>query len=424
MKQGTLLNKFVILVLAAAVVIYLAVSAWNSFTEPFSTVLSYAYAVDDAVEATGFLVREEVVLPSAGGTVELLPAEGERVAKGEAVAVLYQNAAALERRQDLRRLELELEQLQYSLRRDDASGDSARLSQEVVSAMADLKASVAAGNLTGLEEQTLNLKSLVYKREYTYGEAGSAEALEAAIAAKEGEIAALRSQSAADTTQIRVDRPGIFSGQVDGYESLLIPEGLAGLTPSALDELSRRKVSGDGQAVGKLITDSTWYFVCPLAEADAARLTEGRAVTVRFSRDWSGEVEMKVESIGAPENGRAAVVFSSNRFLSDTTLLRRQTVALIFDTQEGIRIPKKALRVLTVTGTDGETGAETSSQVTGVYALVGAQAEFKPVTVLAEEEDYCLVRPEIPTDGAKKILRSGDEIIVAAEELFDGKVVR
>ena len=104
MKQGTLVNKIVILVLAGAVAIYLAVYAWNSLTTPFSTVLSYAYAVDDSIEATGFLVREEVVLPSAGGTVELLPAEGERVSKGEAVAVLYQNTAALERRQELQKL--------------------------------------------------------------------------------------------------------------------------------------------------------------------------------------------------------------------------------------------------------------------------------------------------------------------------------
>ena len=78
----------------------------------------------------------------------------------------------------------------------------------------------------------------------------------------------------------------------------------------------------------------------------------------------------------------------------------------------------------TETVTDEETGEESQVSVTGVYALVGAQAEFKPVTVLAEEEGYCLVKPEPPADGARKILRAGDEIILTAEELFDGKVVR
>ena len=423
MKQGTLLNKFVMLVLAAAVVIYLAVYAWNSFSDPFTTVLCYAYTVDDAVETTGFLVREETVIPGQGGTVELLPSEGERVARGEAVAVLYQSTAALERSKELSRLTLELEQLRYSLGRDDTTGDSARLSEEVVDAISSLRASVASGDLTGLEDQALNLRSLVYQREYIFEEDGSMDALEAAISAKEAEIAALESQSAADTTRIRVNEPGIFSGYVDGYESLLTPAMLETITPSGLDALAAQRVQEDESAVGKLITDSTWYFACALGEEDAGQLIEGHTITVRFSRDWSGEVEMTVESVGEPENGRSAVVLSSTRFLSDTTLLRRQTVELVFDSVEGVRIPKKALRVEQQTVTDPETGEESQVSVTGVYALVGAQAEFKPVTVLSEEEDYCLVQPETPSDGARKILRAGDEIILTAEELFDGKVV-
>ena len=424
MKQGTLLNKIVMLVLAAAVVIYLAVYVWNSFSAPFTTTLCYAYTLDDAAEVTGFLVREETVIPGQGGTVELLPSEGERVAKGEAVAVLYQSTAALERSQELSRLNMELEQLRYSLNQNDTTGDSARLSEEVVDAIASLRASVASGDLTSLEERTLNLRSLVYQREYIFEEDGSLEALEAAIAAKEAEIAALESQSAADTTRVRVDQPGIFSGYVDGYESLITPAMLETITPAALDALAAQKVSADESAVGKLITDSTWYFTCVLDAETAERLIEGRTITVRFSRDWSGEVEMTVESVGDPEGGRSAVVLSSTRFLSDTTLLRRQTVELVFDSVEGVRIPKKALRVEQQTVTDEETGEESQVSVTGVYALVGAQAEFKPVTVLAEEEGYCLVKPEPPADGARKILRAGDEIILTAEELFDGKVVR
>lgn len=424
MRQGTLLNKAIMLVLAAAVAVYLLASAWDSLNNPLATVISYRYASVDTVETTGFLVRQEVLIPSSGGTVERLPDEGERVARGQTVAMLYQNAAALARRQTIRQLELELDQLRYSLRRDDASRDSARLSQEVLESMAELRAATAAKQLTGLEKQAMSLRSLVYQREYTYGEAGSTETLEAAIQAREADLAALSAQSAADTVRVTAAQSGIFSGVVDGYEALLTPEGLSALTPSGLDALVRQGGQTDESAVGKLITDATWYFACALPEADAGRLYEGFRLPVRFSRDWSGEVEMTVESLGEPEHGRVAVVLSSNRFLSETTLLRRQTVELVFDTVEGIRIPKRAVRVESRTAVDSETGAETARQVTGVYVLVGAQAEFKPVTVLAEEEDYCLVRAETPEDGVRKTLRAGDEVIVTARDLFDGKVVQ
>lgn len=66
MKQGTLINRIVMLLLLAAVLVYLGVSAWRSFRDPYTLVLSYAYTVDDSLEATGFLVREERVLASPG----------------------------------------------------------------------------------------------------------------------------------------------------------------------------------------------------------------------------------------------------------------------------------------------------------------------------------------------------------------------
>lgn len=82
MKQGTLINRIVMLLLLAAVLVYLGVSAWRSFRDPYTLVLSYAYTVDDSLEATGFLVREESVLASPGGIVDLLPEEGRRSPAG------------------------------------------------------------------------------------------------------------------------------------------------------------------------------------------------------------------------------------------------------------------------------------------------------------------------------------------------------
>ena len=427
MKQGTLLNKFVMLVLAAAVVIYLAVYAWNSFSDPLTTVLCYAYTVDDAVETTGFLVREETVIPGQGGTVELLPAEGERVAKGEAVAVLYQSTAALERSQELSRLNLELEQLRYSLGRDDTTGDSARLSEEVVDAISSLRASVASGDLTGLESQAMELKSLVYKREYAYtdgdGEGTDSTAdLQAALDSVNSQISALSSQAAQSTNRVTASQSGVFSGYVDGYESLLTPDMLDTITADQLTQLAQERPAEDDTAIGKLITDTTWYFACTLPEEDAARLVEGRKVTVRFSRDWSGEVSMTVERVGDPADGQCVVVLSTDKYLSDTTLLRRQTVELVFDSITGVRVPKEALRVEQQTVTDEETGEESQVSVTGVYALVGEQAEFKPVTILSQSDSFALVEAADATD--RKGLRAGDIVIVASEDLYDGKVIQ
>lgn len=235
------------------------------------------------------------------------------------------------------------------------------------------------------------------------------------------QISALSAQAAQSTSRITASQAGTFSGYVDGYESLLTPAMLATVTPSQLDQLARERPAEDPSAVGKLITDTTWYFACALSEEDAGRLVEGRKVNVRFSRDWSGEVSMTVERIGDVENGRSVVVLSTDKYLADTTLLRRQTVELVFDSITGVRVPKEAIRVGQQTVTDEETGEESQVSVTGVYTLVGEQAEFKPVNILSQGDSFALVEA---ADSGKKSLRAGDLVIVAAEDLYDGKVIK
>ena len=424
MKQGSLNAKIIMLLLLAAVAVCLGAAAWRSFRDPFTTVVSYSYTVDDSLEATGFLARQEQVLTNTGGVVELLPQEGEKVAKGGTVALVYQDSSGLERREQLQQLEMEKEQLEYALERTGAGGgDASQLTDQVLDAIAELRAAVAGRDLTDLERQSMDLKSLVYKREYAYGGTGeeSADAIQAALDEVDSQISSLSSQAAQSTQSITASQSGIFSGYVDGYESLLTPEVLETVTPAQLDDLAEQASEEDQTAVGKLITDSTWYFACALPQEDAERLVEGRSVTVRFSRDWSGEVDMTVERVGEPEEGRCAVVLSTDRYLSETTLLRRQTVELVFQSVTGVRVPKQALRVAEQTVTDEETGEESTVQVTGVYTLVGEQVEFKPVTVLEQGDTFVLVEA---AGSGRAALQPGDVVVVAAEDLYDGKVIQ
>ena len=428
MKQGTLNSKIVMLAVLAAVVVYLGVSAWQSFRDPFTTAATYSYTVDDSVEITGFLVREEQVLANTGGVVELVPQEGEKVAKGGTVALLYQDPSGLEQKQQLQQLQMEKEQLEYALERSDVGGgDFGQLSGQVLDAIVKLRAAVAEGDLTGLESQALELKSLVYKREYAYTDTeeeggDSTASIQAALDSVNSQISALSAQAAQSTSRITASQSGTFSGYVDGYESLLTPTMLETITPSQLTQLSRDRPQEDTTAVGKIIADTTWYFACAMSEENAQRLVEGRKVTMRFSRDWSGEVRMTIERVGDPENGQCTVVLSSDKYLADTTLLRRQTVELVFESVTGIRVPKEAIRVEQQTVTDEETGEESQASVTGVYTLVGEQAEFKHVTILKQGDTFTLV--EAADAGDRRALRAGDLVIVAAEDLYDGKVIQ
>ena len=408
MKQGTVLNRIVMTLIFLAILIYMGGAAWRSFHTPFPTVQTYPERVDDAAEVTGFLVREELVLDGTSDIVDLIPAEGEKVAVGDQVAVLYADRSAVDRNNELEELRREAEQLSIALASVDQQGD--HTGQQVVDAMVELRSAVETGDLTQLERDSLNYKSAVLQQSLRQGNTGD---LSAALERIKAEIAALETQTAQNVGRVTAGQSGIFSSQVDGYESVLTPAVLEGLTPSVLESVaSRENVAGSGLC--KLITSSTWHFICSIPESQIVTLHEGDRVTVRFSRDWSGDVGMKVERISAPEHGKVALTLTTNRFLSDTTLLRRQTVELVFSSEQGLRVPIEAVRM-------------DDSGVSGVYVQVGQFAEFKPVDVLAQGEDYYLVKPRLPEVADQKekkmALRAGDPVIVAREEIWDGKVV-
>jgi len=424
MKQGTAISRIVMLLFAGAILLYFFGAAWRSLHDPYPTTQIYEYTVDDTIEATGYLARTEQVIAGGAGVVRLLPAEGEKVRAGAVLAALYDDQASVERSERLEELTAEVEQMEQAQIEAGAQIQSDDPAGETVDALVELRAGVAAGDFTHLEAETAQFKGAVIRQALRYGDPTD---LTAALDAARAEIAALRAQTAQSTGSVTAPVSGVFSGQVDGYETILLPELLSTLSPSTIDALPGLAEAVPATAVGKLITSSKWYFVCVLTQDQARRLTEGSTITARFSRDWSGEVDMTVERLGAPENGRCAVVLSSTRYLSQVTLLRRQSVELVFSTKTGLRVPAKAVRVETDTVKDKQTGAESQVQVTCVYVQTGVKADRKPVEILSQGEDYYLVAPLISDkatqDEEKKALRAGDAVIVASEPIWDGKIV-
>lgn len=428
MKTSNLAIRITMGVLLLGVLSYFGIYIYRSCTGGLTTVLAYEDAADTGIRAAGLVVREEQVLTASGSTtVDISPSEGEKVSGGGVVAVLYATTAGLETKKAIQTLETELEQLQYAKSSSIGASDAAKTEQELLSAMAGLHASAASGDLTGLEDDALRLRALVFRREYAYN--GSSQELDGLIARKTEELNALRASLGTVSTVVRAPAAGVFSSVADGYEGLLSPGMLDKLTAAQLTELESRQAEPPIDAIGKLITSSTWYFAASAPTAEVKGLLEGGQYTVSFTRDYAGQAVMTLDRKGDDENGRTLLIFSCRSGLSGTTLLRRQTAEVVTQHITGLRIPRSALRALrqnvkrTVTDDNGKTKTiEEEATVTGVYTVVSRQAEFTPVTVLYQGEDYFLVAPADPEAAGR--LRAGDEILVYTAGITDGKVVR
>lgn len=424
MKESTLATKVMIAILCLGVAVYLAVYFVQGWEEPLVTARAYTYTQDVGMEARGILVREETILPDAGGSyVDQILAEGEKAAAGQAAALLYTDPAALTTRQAIRTLSAEIEQLQYALSSGTQATDASRLDGQVLSSITALRSLTAKGDLTALEDYALSLRTMVFRRDYAYGDTNAAGQLGQLIQSKQAELVQLNASLNQVASVVYTPAAGVFSGTVDGWEGLLTPDKLEGLTAAGLEALLAQSPAPAAGPVGKLITGSTWYFAALLEGTDTG-LKSGRTYTLTFSGDYYGQIPMELDRVSL-EGEQTLAIFSCRSHLADTTLLRAQTVDVVIHHLEGIRVPRKALRVETVDeplesgNPDGPTRQVNRYKV---YIVERSQAWGREVEILYTDENFYLVRPVDPA--AAKRLRAGDEIILNSSGIYDGKVVR
>ena len=381
MKERTLGTKLLLALVTLGVLAYFAIQAVRYFGDPLTTTLAYRYEVELSTALSGYVVRDETVLPDdTSGLLQQQRTEGERVSAGGVVALVYADQASLELQQQIQSLQTQIEQLQYAEEAALGAEVSLRLDAQILQTIRNYRGALAADRLDTAEDYGDELRSLVMKRDYTYSDTAD---LSARLAELQSQVNTLQAQAGSSVRRITAPESGLYSAVVDGYETILTPENVEQLTPGQISALEPDE-SGLPNNVGKLVLGDTWYYV--------------------------------------------AVVFRGDTYLSGLTLLRQQSAEVIRQTYTGIRVPKEAVRVRERTVTD-EDGTESTVNETGVYCIVGMEARFKPVDVLYSGEDFALVRSTLDT--AEEVtksqeeirLRAGDEVIITAYELYDGKIM-
>ena len=402
-SSSTPIFKILSAVILAAVVVYFAVQAYRYFSDPINTTLVYASSEEMVVELNGYLIRDEETFHSDAATLGHALGEGDRVGKGQVLATAYTDSGALTRVEQLEALQLRLEQLSFSLTSFLDPDAALKLDSSINSGILALRQSIAGGEYSGADEELSALKSAILKRDYT---SASQEEIEADIKTTEQSISEL--ERSLNGTEITAPEAGIYSAACDGYETVLTPELLADdLTPSKLNSV--KATGSDTANVGKLIYGDTWYYAAVISDAQAEELAGRSTVTMRFAKGLSIDPKMTIHSISRSENGQRVLVLRSEKYIAQTTLMRHQAATLVLRTYEGLRLPSNALRV----NDDG---------VAGVYCVLGVRARFKPVQVVYQGDGYVLVEAASIEDDSS-MLRRGDEVIITASEIYDGKVI-
>ena len=418
MKNSSFGTKCLLLAVTLGVLAYFGIQGLQYLGDPLTTTLAYNYQVEEGMDLSGYVVRREQVLADeTSGLLRLQRSEGEKVGAGGTVALVYADQASLDRQREIDELSGRIEQLQFAQEASLGSEVSLKLDAQIMRSLLDYRAELAAGRLDNAEEHETELKSLVLKRDYTYSDT---EDLSGQIAELQSQLKELKAQAASSVRAVKAPVSGVYSAVVDGYETVLTPGLLADMTPSQLNALQADETLTS--QTGKLILGDSWYYAVTMSADQAKALRDSSGtMTLRFAKGVEQDQTVTLYAVGPEEQGRVVVTFRGEYNMAQVTLLRRQSAQLIWRTVAGIRVPNEALRAAN-TKVDQE-GNRTTVESLGVYCVVGMEARFKPVEVLYSGDGFVLVRSTAASDQESLRLRPGDEIIISAKDLYDGKVV-
>ncbi|MDR1217756.1 MAG: hypothetical protein LBJ99_04110 [Oscillospiraceae bacterium] len=390
MKRGDFFIKLVSAVLFLAVASYIGLYIYDAAKNPFQTVRAEFNVIESSARVRGYVVRQERVVQGPGGAVTPVADEGEKVSAGALVANGYSGAQALTQADEARALRMRIAQLEAAPSPQSAADGSS----PAFDAAARLSLAVQRRDFGQLEELCLTAESAIF--------AGTPES-----AATLPELRArLETLEASQTGVSRVYAPvsGVFSSVVDGFERIG-PDSIGLMTtPDALSDMfSYAEPYSD--AACKLITGIRWYYVVSIDDAAARLLKTGQETQVSFTGSRRISFDMRVEEIRA---AGGIAVFSCGSGIGDVASLRYCEAEVTLGSVSGLYIPKQAIHL----SDDGRTY---------VYVYTGGRAREESAEILGELDDMYVVRAGAPEGGP---LREGAEIIVKANGLYDGKVIR
>ena len=399
-KRAAIALSVLLLILAA---VYIIVQLYAILGRTYRTETAIAYTMEDTLELPGIAMFDSAGVPG-GGSLGYLVEDGERVTEGTVLAEVYTDPAQGTRREELDRLDRQIDLLTKS--ENSVGSDLTLLTTQTQNALYDLLDQLDTAAYTGMRDAIDEFLLAQNRLQVSTGQSGGFDATIAALQA-ERDAAAAALQSLAEIT---ADRNGYFISTDAAQPLALSEEELKNDTPAALNARLQQPLETTGADwAGRIVTGFSWRFygVCTLAQADRFDGVTRVQIRVPGKQDEALDATV-VEVLPDEESGLAKVTLECNTINANVLHFAQEEAEIVLATYEGIRVNKEALHIV-----DGERG---------VYVKYGSLQRFRRIEIEFEDESYLL----LPADGAvgeASEVRLYDEIIVEGPNLQDGGLV-
>jgi len=336
--------------------------------------------VKEIFSSEAVVVKNEKVINSpAEGKLELLVKAGERVRVNSPLFKVVTDADKKES------LERDISELQEKL--DSLKGKKSVLSFQLLDkSIADVKNKLKEAKAKGQTDKVASLENdlLRLEKERLKAEEENLNAIK--MLEKSLELQKRKLEEVEPV--ILSPMAGIVSFNIDGYEGLLKPDKVDGLSYDEIKDITTRAenpaISDSikvNQAVLKIVDNFSLYIV---TQSNREDLQEGRRYTLRFP-ELNLEVKADLKKISEEEQ---TAVFSVKEVPFELLDRRKVDVEIVVRTYSGIGVPVSAI--------------VPSKGKEGVFLFYEGKLSFKPVRVVAKDDEKAIV------DG----LKVGDRVLI------------
>ncbi len=428
--KKTILKKIGLVALAFAIIIYVVVTALNSNlknSNELTTENAVKYNYSESISAEAVIIREETVILNdvADGVEYYMVNDGDKVAVGTTVAKVFADetdALFYNKAQEIDDKIKVLKSLNTPY--DNVTTDSAVDAQIYL----NISSLLGAVNDGDFNERDSSAEALVYSINQRQCIVGTVSDFNTEIQTLEQEKAKYTETGAGCIGEITAPKAGYFASELDGFENVYSYKEVCKLT---VDDLSKEyiKESISENFVGKIISGLDWYVVCRLSADDALSLSHSESSPeIIFSSASDDAVPVELVALNqATKQSEAVAVFKCNYMNNALSGLRNESVQIIINSFEGIRLSKSALHddYVEVVDGNGESTGETA-RVQGVYILHGNELQFREVSVIYAGSDFVIadINPDSAILKSNETIIINDEVVIEGDDLYDGKIIK
>lgn len=397
-------SKVFKVVLGLIVAIFIINQLVSSLYMPIKTESAVFFTANDGFKITGHIIRNETyVTAKTDGVLHFVTEDGSRVAKDGVIANIYGNANASITVSEIDVLKSQIADIEDILSYNDIEAANLDLiNAKISTSLGDFIFEGASGNFNNAESLSKDLLAANNRKQVALGVATGLterlETLKTQLAKLEGSLPSVKGS-------ILANQSGYFVSKTDGYEKAFPNDDLSQITPEFVTSVNPQEKGKN--VIGKIVSDYEWYIATVLPLNDSLKYKEEQELKLLTTIKSSPTLSVTVKQINiSEETENAVIIFACNDMNSELATIRTAGMTVVDKEYSGLRVPKKALRVV-------------DSQK-GVYVQTGMQISFVPVQIVYRQDDYIICEKKNENGNFLKLY---DKVVVKGKNLYDGKIV-